>query len=290
MGKRKLFLLAVLLGAVLYSGCSKRTVILIPDWAFSLWSSSSAEGPDNWSAEWGKYLEQAGIRLRFFPMEPGTEGWEGHLEASEGDFLVWTPLWSQEAFSFHASHPETPGILLFRGEGGLPPGGAENLTLLRPERKRGWDELAEILKKMDNDRVVGVFSSATNQRSKEIRFLIEEVDVRRQTIQGKKGVKAGQQFLENELTRGADFIILAGGGANEELYASVKDLSIPLFLEAPFPGSQDRENISGTFSIPWHEGILSLTELPYEDWPAELEVQTKLIWRGNDQPPEEIEP
>ena len=235
-------------------------------------------------------LQDAGIRLRFFSINSDEEEWQEELGTAEEDFLVWAPLWSREAFDFHAAYPEIPGILLFPGVGELPLDGAGALTVLRPKRRTGWEELAGILQTMDYDHVSGVFSSATNQRGEAARPLFEKVNIRRKTIQGRRGLKAGQKFLEDELSRGADFIILAAGGANAELYGAVKNLSTPLFIEAPFSGYQSRENIKGTFLIPWHEEILTLAALPYDEWPTVAEVQVELIWRDEFPPSEEAEP
>lgn len=271
---------ALVIAIIFMSGCARQTAVIIPDLAYTLFSSpGSKESLGSGVPEWQAALKEEKISSRLFLIRPEEHDWQERLAAEKTDFLLWTPLWSREAFNYHSSHPDMPGILLSPGGDERPIAGGGMPALLYPDRQKGWEALAEILQNGAYRHVAGVFSSTTGDRDEELRVLLERTEMSHLAVKGKNEIERGKEFLREQTSLGADFVIIAASGANGELFDVVKNLSIPVFLEAPFPGWNARDNIKGVFIIPWEEGIRKLAGMPRREWPASLGVEAELLWR-----------
>lgn len=225
-------------------------------------------------------LKEVGVQAVPFSIEEEEDTWHISLSETDGAFIVWMPLTWREALAYHGSYTDRRGIL-------LSPGGSleaytkgSGLTILRSTRRPNWDGVVELILSEELVRVVGIFSEEMAMDPANLRRLDQSIEFHQLNLADTAESQEAIEFLRTRMNKGGvELIILAASEANRDLYEMVANNDIALFMEYPFPGSEELANTKGFFLFPWGSGVARLAESPPDIWPEVVDLEPSLYWR-----------
>ncbi|MBI9103413.1 MAG: hypothetical protein JEY99_13430 [Spirochaetales bacterium] len=260
------FIIISLITIFTLSGCG-RNIIVISD---EYWESYLTTG-EGITPDWKAIVKSAGYKPELRVVPPDEEEWESLLKTEKPEYLLWGPLWIDEAYEFSTLHPDIFSLVMFPpidGKEILP-----NISHFSPLKLEAYRETGEILaaEAGPEGTVVSIFYTGSTDRKAEYDAFLEGIGDGKcihetRTFDRQNNFQSVLNFLNRYEDKNVSFLLIAAGGRTFEIRETAqKNISGRILVEIPdIPDFSIEENPSFMHYL-WKETIISvLNTIPVE--------------------------